>query len=131
MKFKQAYEQKQDFAHITLKIVSTDEQKQDLRRKMLKIVSTDEQKQDLGHITLKIVTGGWRMAGNDESNEESSAENARGRCDGRRNLVFRAPSRKINFFGRGPSSTWRGAKSGRNALRGVLKFRRKALPLRP
>ena len=28
---------------------------------------------------------------------------ARGDCDGRRNLVFRAPSRKINSFGRGPN----------------------------
>ena len=51
------YEQKRDLGHITLKIVAH-----------------DEQKRDLGHITLKIVTGGWRTAGNDESNEESSAE---------------------------------------------------------
>ena len=41
-KFKQAYEQKRDLGHITLKIVAH-----------------DEQKRDLGHITLKIVTGGW------------------------------------------------------------------------
>ena len=51
-----------------------DEQKRDLGHITLKIVAPDEQKRDLGHITLKIVTGGWRTAGNDESNEESSAE---------------------------------------------------------
>jgi hypothetical protein len=78
--FKQAYEQKRDLGQITLKIVAH-----------------DEQKRDSAYITLKFVTGGWRTAGNDESNEESSAENVRGRCDGRRKLVFRAGSPKNNF----------------------------------
>ena len=33
---------------------------------------------------------------------KSQIETVRGRCDGRRNLVFRAEARKINSNGRGP-----------------------------
>ena len=33
---------------------------------------------------------------------KSQTETVRGRCDGRRNLVFRAEARKINSDGRGP-----------------------------
>ena len=65
-------------------------------------VTDDDLKRNSGQSTLKIVVGSWRTANNDESNEESSAESARGRCDGRRNLVFRAEARKINFFCRWP-----------------------------